>query len=136
MFIGKKTSEEGQNEIDNLNKEITYWYSHPNEVAPNGTKEKYRNYTSFYEPMLPYILRIKMPLFVAFGTDDIISENCNLLPSEFARTGKTNLTIKSYLNCDHGFVKKIYDKTGKVISNEPMFDKVAYDFFDWIKSSR
>ena len=136
VLLGEKTSKEGQNEIDNLNKRIAYWYHHPNEVAPNGTKEKFRNYTSFYEPMLPYILRIKVPLFVAFGTKDIISENCNMLPFEFARTGKTNLTIKSYLDCDHGFVKKNYDNAGKVISSEEMFDKVSSDFFEWIKSSK
>lgn len=134
VLLGNKTSEEGQNEIDDLNKAITYWYKHPHELAPDGTKEPYQNYTSFYEPMLPYILSIQIPLFVAFGTGDMISENCNLLPFEFARTGKTNLTIKSYLDCDHGFVKKIYDKRGKVIATDPMFDKVAADFFDWLKS--
>ena len=136
VLLGKKTSEEGQNEIDDLNKRIAYWYKHPNEVDPHGSKEKYRNYTSFYEPMLPYILRINIPLFVAFGTNDIISENSNMLPFEFARTGKTNLTIKSYLDSDHGFIKKNYDSAGNVISSEEMFDKVASDFFEWLKSSR
>ena len=136
VLLRKKTSEEGQNEIDTLNKQITYWYQHPNEYAKDGVKERYGNYTSFYEPMMPYILKIKIPLFVAFGTNDIISENCNLLPFEFARTGKKNLTIKSYLNCDHGFVKRNYDATGKIISSEEMFDKVASDFFNWIKSPK
>jgi dienelactone hydrolase len=136
VLLGKLTDEEGQKEIDELNKQIEFWYNHPNDSAPTGTNEYFRNYTSFYEPIMPYILKIKVPLFVAFGTKDIISENCNLLPFEFARTGKKNLTIKSYLGCDHGFVKNVYDKSGKIISSEEMFDKVASDFFKWLKDSK
>ena len=132
VLLNKKSAAEGQFAIDKLNALINFWYKHPNDYA-GVDKEPYKNLTSFYEPMLPYLLKINIPLFVAFGTDDMISENCNLLPFEFARLGKTNLTIKSYLDCDHGFKKSIFNKEEKLISKDEMFDKVAEDFFDWLK---
>ncbi|MGI8583646.1 MAG: alpha/beta hydrolase family protein [Chitinophagaceae bacterium] len=135
VLLNKKSAEEGQTEIDKLNEQIKFWYEHPNDY-PGQDKEPYKNYTSFYEPILPYLLKIKIPLFVAFGTDDIISENCNLLPFEFARLGKTNLTLKSYLDCDHGFKKSVYNKDKQLVSKEEMFDKVAADFFEWIKTTK
>ncbi len=129
---GKITSEQYQKNIDRLNTTVEKWYAHPNDIA-NKDGETFGEIISFYEPMLPYLLQLKIPLFVAYGTDDVKADGCNMLPFEFARNGKANLTLKPYLDCDHGFVKTIYDKTGKEIGKEDNFNKVADAFFNWLK---
>ena len=73
-----------------------------------------------------------MPLFAGYGTSDITSDYCDLLPLDFTRNNKTNLTLAPYLDCDHNFVRVKYDKQGHEISREELWDKVADDFFNWI----
>lgn len=62
-----------------------------------------RTWTSFSIDYVPYLLKIEAPIWVAFGTEDIIAENCDLLQLTFIDAGKNNLSIKTYGGLDHNF---------------------------------
>jgi hypothetical protein len=50
-------------------------------------------------------VKIDIPIYVQLGTEDESSpiESNYLIPLEFARLGKTNLTYNVCVGCDHGF---------------------------------
>jgi hypothetical protein len=130
---GSMTAEEAQNKIDTLYADYEEMWNNPNEANPS--KQSYKAWASFTIPMLPYLLKTNIPIFAGYGTRDITSDYCDLLPLDFIRNGKHNLTSKPYLDCDHNFIKSIFDKSGKVISTEDQWEKVADDFFKWIKDT-
>ncbi|MBC8155173.1 MAG: hypothetical protein H7Z72_19970, partial [Bacteroidetes bacterium] len=55
------------------------------------------------------------------------------LPLEFARHGKTNLTVKAYPNHDHTFHKITYDLHGKAIDRVYNGVAVEKDYFNWLQ---
>ena len=130
-LLGKITSEQAQKNIDSLYELWNQMVAKPNDVSSTN-EDTYKTWTTFSKPLLPYLLKISVPLFVGYGTSDITSDYCDLLPLDFARNGKKNLTLKPYLDCDHNFSKGRYDKTGKEISREDMWDKLTEDFFYWL----
>jgi hypothetical protein len=129
-LTGKISSQKAQENINSLYKEWEKIAANPDDVSMVG--DTYKATSSFSQPLLPYLLKMKIPLFVGYGTNDITSDYCDLLPIDFDRLHKTNLTLKPYLDCDHDFTRVIYDKSGKEISKENLWDKVADDFFEWI----
>lgn len=131
VFLKKISSEEAQKNIDTLYSVMKKIYQNRNDSA-NGFGDSYKAIASFSEPLLPALLKIDVPLFAAYGTEDITSDYCDLLPLDFTRNGKTNLTLVPYLDCDHNFFRVKYDKQGNEISREGVWNKVANDFFDWI----
>lgn len=71
-----------------------------------------------------------IPIFVGYGTRDITARYCDLLPLDFIRHQKTNLTHKPYLGYDHGFFKVGSD--GKPDWNNRILFKVIKDAMDWV----
>lgn len=132
-LLGQISAAEAQQNIDTLYAEARRMYQHPNTPSQGyGHGDSYRAWTSFSEPLLPYLLKINTPLFVGYGTQDLTADYCDLLPLDFARTGKTNLTLKPYLGCDHSFVRKTLDATGHETAREELFNQVAADIFAWL----
>ncbi len=134
-LLGKITSEQAQKNIDSLYKLWNEMITKPNDVSSTN-EDTYKTWVTFSQPLLPYLLKISVPLFVGYGTSDITSDYCDLLPLDFARLGKKNLTLKPYLDCDHNFLKVRFDKSGNEISREDMWDKLTEDFFNWLKMDK
>jgi hypothetical protein len=133
-LTGKISGDEAQKEIDTLYAQYKKMWNNPDQIAsPHG--ETYKQWASFSTPMLPDLLKTNIPIFAGYGTRDITSDYCDLLPLDFIRNGKHNLTLKPYVDCDHNFFKAFFDKSGKIISTEEQWEKVADDFFKWIKET-
>lgn len=66
-----------------------------------------KRWWSYAEPPLYHLLKIKIPIFVQVATEDNSSpiESSYLIPLEFIRMGKKNLSFNVCENCDHGFVQ-------------------------------
>ena len=95
---GQVLGAEYQADLDSLYqrwKEIT---ASPKEVA-----EGHLEWSSFSINYIPYLLKIDVPIFIGYGTNDPIAENCDLIPLELISHGKTNYTLKSYVGLDHNF---------------------------------
>lgn len=84
---------------------------------------------SFSKPQINDWLKIKIPTYLAYATDDIASDLCDLVPLFYIQHSKTNLTYKRYLNLEHNFFE--VEEDGKVNYEKPHWSEVMNDFVDW-----
>jgi hypothetical protein len=84
---------------------------------------------SFSVPLIQDWLSFNKPIYMAYGTSDIVSDLCDLVPLYFIREHKNNLTYKRYLNLEHNFYE--VDKDGKANFEKPHWKEVMDDFVDW-----
>lgn len=87
------------------------------------------SWKSFNESNLSKLQQLKIPIYVAYGSDDIISVDCDFLPFYFAQDGKRNLTVKRYENMEHNFFT--VDEHGNTNYNSPHWNEVMKTFIDW-----
>lgn len=92
------------------------------ENALNGNK----SWSSFSISYLPYLQKIKVPVFIGYGTEDISAENCDLLPLFFINNQMQNYTLKPYIGWDHNFFDINNRQAG------PNWDAVITDVVEWI----
>ncbi|GHT61751.1 hypothetical protein FACS189451_04470 [Bacteroidia bacterium] len=96
---GLQTQEQAQMNIDRL-------YSDWKLICADQIDYGDPNHTwkSFSQSFLPVMLQLKMPVYVAYGTqDDIRTEGCDYLPIYFELKGKKNYVIRPFVNCGHNF---------------------------------
>lgn len=90
-----------------------------------------KRWASFSEPAIQNLVKLKIPIYQVHGTEDESTaiENAYLVPVEFARLMKTNLTFKAYPNCNHSLIEKSMD--GKEVHH---WDEMMKDYFKWIET--
>jgi hypothetical protein len=74
--------------------------------------------------------RSKIPVFVGYGTRDRSALLEDYLRLEMIRAGKTNLTFRAYPGLEHNFMGFT---NGEVDHKKWNWDRVAHDFFTWMK---
>ena len=130
---GEMTPEQGQEMIESL---YAWWadiQKHPTALT-NAPADTYRAWQSFSIPSLDNLIRIKTPLYIAYGTaDKEIAPNLDYLPLDFIEKGKTNLILKPYYDHDHQFFQMKRDASGKIIDKIYRGDEVAKDWMDWLR---
>lgn len=84
---------------------------------------------SFSRPLLNDWLKIKIPTYLAYGTNDIASDLCDLVPLFYIQNSKTNLTYKRYLNLEHNFFEVNDD--GEANYEKEHWKEVMNDFVKW-----
>lgn len=87
---------------------------------------------SYSEPPINNLLKIEIPIYVQVASLDKSApiESSYLIPLEFARLNKTNLTYKVCVGCDHGFSKT--SSNGKV---EQKWKDIFEDFISWTEKN-
>jgi len=127
FYKGEISVEEAQQQIDQTISSFV------NEVAKDTANVEGMGYTnkrwwSYSEPPINNLLKLDIPIFVQVATNDKSApiESTYLIPLEFARLGKTNLTYKICVGCDHGFNTKISDG-----SNQRNWKKIFTEFIKW-----
>lgn len=133
QFSGDYTPEEAQRSVDDLQRR---WAEICNDSLntdvlvgdPNRT-----TYSFSHGNNLHYLLSLTIPIQIHYGTADVGSTSNDLLPLEFARRGKTNLTLKAYPAHDHTFHKLTYGSDGKVVNRIYNGEAVQRDYFEWLK---
>ena len=77
-------------------------YDNPDSLKqnPHLTGQK-----SFSKPYINDLLKLKIPIYIAYGTEDITSDLCDLMPLLFLAEGKNNLTVKRYIHLEHNFLR-------------------------------
>ncbi len=87
---------------------------------------------SYAEPPINHLLKIEIPIFVQVATEDISApiESTYLIPLEFARLGKKNLTYEICVGCDHGFFIK---KEGK--KSVQKWHEIFKNFIRWTEKN-
>lgn len=103
------------------------------EIANDSLNTEGSGYTnlrwwSYSEPPINSLLKIDIPIFVQVASKDQSApiESTYLIPLEFARKGKTNLTYKVCLGCDHGF--SVTNANGETVRK---WKTIFTDFILW-----
>jgi len=102
---GEMSQEEAIQELDSLFLEIKNIQKDPNNTEKQWWGNTYRRWAQFTEPPIDNLLKINIPLFIAVGAKDesVPFESSLLIPIEFIRHKKNNLTFKMYPHYDHSF---------------------------------
>lgn len=87
---------------------------------------------SYSEPPINNLIKIDIPIYVQVATLDKSApiESSYLIPLEFARLKKSNLTYKVCVGCDHGF--SITNKDG---ITERKWKQIFEDFINWTEKN-
>jgi pimeloyl-ACP methyl ester carboxylesterase len=72
-------------------------------VSPKEVAEGDLEWSSFSINYIPCMLKIDVPIFIGYGTEDPIAENCDLIPLALIRYGKSDYTLRPYIGMDHNF---------------------------------
>jgi pimeloyl-ACP methyl ester carboxylesterase len=84
---------------------------------------------SFSKPSINDWLKIKIPTYLAYGTNDSAAELCDLVPLFYIQNSKTNLTYKRYSNLEHNFYE--VDENGKANYDKENWNEVMSEFVKW-----
>lgn len=105
-----------------------------NELQIADTLKKHPHYTSwksFSKSTLKYLLTIKHPLYIAYGTEDNVSDQCDMLPLLFIEHGKSNYEMKRYAGLEHNFFP--VDENGEKDYKNGQWKQVIRDYLEWLK---
>ena len=133
-YTGEYTQEEAQRSVEGLQQEWQEICADSlNTTSAYGDPHR-TTYSFSHGHNLEYLLSLTIPICVIYGTADVGSTSNDILPLEFARRGKTNLTLKAYPNHDHTYYKLTYDANGKVINKVYNGVAVEKDYFAWLQA--
>ena len=87
---------------------------------------------SFSMPTLEYLVNLRIPVYIAYGTLDIAATYCDLLPLDFIRAGKKNYTLKPYAGLEHNFFE--VNEDGRPNYDKCYWEQVMQDFAQWLQT--
>lgn len=128
-IAGEITEMEASRRIDSLLTQFEIMFDDPSpDLKWDGNS--YLSYVSFSEPPIQNLLKLDIPIYVAVGTKDenVAVENSYIIPVEFIRHRKKNLTFRQLPNYDHNFFE--ITESGSKIDR---FDEVTKDFIKWLE---
>ena len=128
--IGNLSSSEAQDQIDDYYKR----WKHISKNRYDDTQKRgdtFKATFSFSENFVDDLLNLRKPIFIAYGTKDIGTLGCDLLPIEFDRIGKTDYKLKAYPGLGHNFEE--IDENGKSNYDKMYWDEVFNEFIKWVK---
>lgn len=130
-YMGEYTQQQAQESVAGLQEEwLRICADSLNTTAERGDPN--RTTYSFSVDYKNFLLPLKIPILILYGTADVAATSNDALPLEFARLGKKNLTVKAYPNHDHTFYKLTYDGQGKVTGKVYNGVAVEKDYFQWL----
>jgi len=128
MQHGIITSTQYQENIEQL-----YIQLQKTNKTPLDYEQGHSSLLSFSIDYKPLLKKLTPPVFIGFGTNDIIAENCDLLPILFINQGKKNYLLKPYLELNHNFFESL--PNGKPnYEHGGHWDDVIQDITHWISS--
>lgn len=129
----RKEAESGKITWEEADKLTAEWLSFYKLSLPDYAKleDSYLySWKSFNQSTLPVLLKLKIPIYVAYGSSDVIADDCDLLPFYFSGNQKNNLTIKRYNGLEHNFFP--VDDSGNVDYENGSWRQVMNTFIDWV----
>ena len=132
-YTGEYTQEEVQQSVENLQNEWAEICRDSLNVLGTTGDPNRTTYSFSHGNNLTYLLSLTIPIYIAYGGADVGSTSNDILPLEFARRGKTNLTLRVYPNHDHTFHKLTYGSDRKVVKEEYNGVAVEKDYFEWLR---
>lgn len=110
-----------------------YWediVQDPASVVSQGG-DSYKTTYDFSIPPINYLLKLRIPVLVTYGTRDYGVPFNDYLRLETIRRKKRNFTFKAYIGVEHNYFG--FDKEGKVDYDKFGWDQVALDWQAWLE---
>lgn len=103
-----------------------------NNINKQWMGNSYRRWYHFSEPPIENLLKIDKPIFAIIGAADrsVAVEGMYLIPIEFIRKGKDNLSFKVYPNLDHNL-----DSLSQSGVRTSHWNKVFLEFLKWVEEN-
>ena len=128
----RKFAEKGIKSWEDANKEMDYWINLWKKL--NNPEFMFENqeliaWKSFSKPTINKLIAIKIPIYLAYGTEDIRTDLCDLIPLKFIEKGKNNLTLVRKIGMEHNFFE--VDKNGKIDYDKAHWKETMNGFVKW-----
>lgn len=91
--------------------------------------DTYKATYDFSYPPINYLMQLKIPVLVCYGTKDIALPFNDYLRVEAIRQGKNNFTFKAYIGLEHNYFP--LTETGQIDYDRFNWDTVADDWRKW-----
>ncbi|WP_324676899.1 alpha/beta hydrolase [Hymenobacter sp. GOD-10R] len=98
-----------------------------------STGDSHKTTYSFSGQPLEYFRKASIPVFVGYGTRDAAALFNDYLRLEMIRAQKTNITFRAYPGLEHNFFGF---KNDAINYDNFNWDRVAQEFFAWIKQAK
>lgn len=111
---------------------IGYWaavVANKNELH-SADGDSYRATYEFSEPMLPYLLRLSIPVLVCYGTKDWNAPYNDLLRVEAIRKHLTHIAFRAFIGLEHNYFP--VNEGGRPDHGVFNWDKVAGEWARWL----
>jgi esterase/lipase len=128
----RKNAEQNKVSWEQADKEMEQqyqFYQNVNNPLKNKNNPNLRSWQSFSKPLINDWLTLNIPIYMAYGTADVASDLCDLVPLYFIRENKTNLSYKRYLNLEHNYFE--INKNGDVDYDKPHWIDVMDAILNW-----
>ncbi|MFT2011467.1 hypothetical protein ACMA1I_22530 [Pontibacter sp. 13R65] len=114
-------------------KQFQFWQELVNDPDNNEVQGEttFKSIYSFSKPPIDSLRKLKIPVLVAYGTEDIAAPFFDYMRIEAIRNKKKNFTFIPYVDREHNFFG--FDENGKVNHNDFGWDMVAQDWKAWLE---
>lgn len=102
----RKQAETGQitwHEADSLQETVLEDYASYFSADKSNEETFQQSWVSFSKSQVTLLSELKTPVYIAYGSHDINSDFCDLMPLYFIEHGKTNYKLMRYGNLEHNF---------------------------------
>ena len=99
----------------------------------NVSGDTYKSIYSFSKSSLTTFPKLKIPVYICYGTLDPITPFNDLLRVEMIKQGKNNFTFKTYVGLDHNYFG--IRETGETDYEKFNWDIVANDWLQWLNTN-
>lgn len=110
-----------------------YWETivHDSTSVASQGGDSYKTTYTFSLPPKDYLMKLRIPVLVTYGTKDHGVTFNDYLRLETIRKGTSNFTFKPYIGVEHNYFG--FDKEGKVDFDKFGWDQVALDWQAWLE---
>lgn len=124
--LGQLTMQEAQRNIDSL---YTKWKTICRGIKKNNQADSDQTWETFSNLYIDKLIALKMPLYIAYGTEDIGGQSCDILPIYFELGKKTNYVLRPFIGCGHNFEEIMPD--GSHNYDKMYWNKAVKEFISW-----
>lgn len=125
--ITPREAQEKRKELQNWWKEIC------NNQQPSGnTGDAPHTWQSFSGSLRETLTNLQVPVFIAYGTEDICSSGCELLPVYFELNHKTDYQMYPVVGCGHNFEE--FTTEGKPDYEKMHWQEIMDQFISYIEN--
>lgn len=131
----RKKAEAGQiswEKADSLQRDQVDFYKMIHNEDSIKNHPSLKSWVSFSKPTLNQLLKLKIPVYIAYGSQDIGTDLCDLLPLYFIENKKSNYKIVRYPNLEHNFFP--LNENGKPDYQNGKWKSVMNEFINWTKN--